>query len=187
MRAPGLVPFPWLCPGSLILGLCDRHTQSLESLQKYSRTRVYQVLALELLCWDAILWSAPSIFWPFEMEARSGMQTPYCRIIRWMPWLEYGFRAQLSWVSVPALLLRSWVTLGNNDKRYLSIIEAFTTCQAGTVYAKCFFMSYISSCLSTYKVGTLLVPILETVECNAVSRPSSTTYQWPWANHTFHL
>lgn len=82
MRAPGLVPFPWLCPGSLILGLCDRHTQSLESLQKYSRTRVYQVLALELLCWDAILWSAPSIFWPFEMEARSGMQTPYCKIIR---------------------------------------------------------------------------------------------------------
>lgn len=104
-----------------------------------------------------------------------------------MPWLEYGFRAQLTWVSVPALLLRSWVTLGNNDKRYLSIIEAFTTCQAGTMYAKCFFMSYISSCLSNYKVGTLLVPILETVECNAVSRPSSTTYQWPWANHTFHL
>lgn len=78
---------PWITSA----GLCSLHAQSLESLQKYSRMRVCQALALKLQCWAVVFWSAPSVLWPFWWEPGQ-VCTSCCQILRCTLWVEYGFQ-----------------------------------------------------------------------------------------------
>ena len=108
--------------------LRNLHTQCLESSQKYFRMRICQVLALELQCWDIILWSVPLSFglfkWKLGQVCKLHTVGKHCG-------QSARFRGQPTWVSVPALLPGSWVTLGNNNREIRQFLKLLLLVKQG--------------------------------------------------------